>query len=48
MSITPPMLHTYRGPFENFMDWRQFSAVMQNEAVAVTPSFSGGGKVVVV
>jgi hypothetical protein len=37
-----------RGTFEKFVDWRQFAAVMQRKAVTVTPSFSGGGNVVVV
>jgi hypothetical protein len=36
-----------RVPFEKFMDWRQCIAVMQREAVTVTPSYSGGGNVVV-
>jgi hypothetical protein len=35
-----------RGPFVNFMDWRQCAAVMQREAVTVMPSCSGGGNVV--
>jgi hypothetical protein len=30
-----------------FVDWRQCAAVMQKEAVAVIPSCSGGGNVVV-
>jgi hypothetical protein len=34
-------------PFAKFMDWRQCAAVMQREAVAVTPSCSGGVNVVV-
>jgi hypothetical protein len=36
-----------RGPFEKFMDWRQCAAVMQREAVTVTPSCSCGGNVLV-
>jgi hypothetical protein len=31
-----------------FVDWRQCAAVMQREAVAVMPRYSGGGNVVVV
>jgi len=30
-----------RGPFENFVDWRQCAAVMQREEVTVMPSCSG-------
>jgi hypothetical protein len=37
-----------RGPFENFVDWRQYAAVMQREAVTVMPSYSDGGNVVAV
>jgi hypothetical protein len=36
-----------RGPFEEFVAWRQCAAVMQREAVTVMPSCSGGGNVVV-
>jgi hypothetical protein len=36
-----------REPFAKFVDWRQFAAVMQNEAVTVMPSCSGEGNVVV-
>jgi hypothetical protein len=36
-----------RRSFERFVDWRQCAAVMQREAVTVTPSFSGGSNVVV-
>jgi hypothetical protein len=36
-----------RGPFEEFVDWRQCAAVMQKEAVAVMPSCCGGCNVVV-
>jgi hypothetical protein len=36
-----------RGPFEKFVDWRQFAAVTQREAVTVMPSCSGMGNVVV-
>jgi hypothetical protein len=36
-----------RGPFVKFVDWRQCAAVMQREAMTVTPSCSGGGNVVV-
>jgi hypothetical protein len=39
-------LDQVRGPFEKFVDWRQCSAVMQREVVAVLPSCSGGGNVV--
>jgi hypothetical protein len=38
--------HT-RGPFEKFVDWRQFAAFMQREAVTLMPNCSGGGSVVV-
>jgi hypothetical protein len=31
----------------NFVDWRQYAAVMQREAVTVMPSCRGGGNVVV-
>jgi hypothetical protein len=34
------------GTFEKFADWRQCAAVMQREAVIVTPSCSGGGNIV--
>jgi hypothetical protein len=37
-----------RGPFEEFVDWRQCATVMQTEAVTVMPSCSGGDNVVVV
>jgi hypothetical protein len=30
-----------------FVDWCQYAAVMQREAVTLKPSFSGGGNVVV-
>jgi hypothetical protein len=33
--------------FEKFVDWRQFTAVMQKETVTVMPSCNGGGNVVV-
>jgi hypothetical protein len=36
-----------RGPFEKFVDWLQYAAVMQREAVTVMTSFSGEGNVVV-
>jgi hypothetical protein len=36
-----------RGPFEKFVDWRHWATVMQRDAVTLTPSYSGGGKVVV-
>jgi hypothetical protein len=36
-----------RGPFEKFVDWRQYAAVMQTEAVTVVPSCSGEDNVVV-
>jgi hypothetical protein len=36
-----------RGPFEKFVDWRQYAAVMLREALNVMPSCSGGGNVVV-
>jgi hypothetical protein len=36
-----------RGPFDKFVDWRQYTAVMQRETVTVMPSCSGGGNVVV-
>jgi hypothetical protein len=35
------------GPFERFVDWRQYAAVMQREAVTVMPSCSDEGNVVV-
>jgi len=35
-----------RGLFEKFVDWRQCAAVIEREAVAVMPSCSGGGKVI--
>jgi hypothetical protein len=35
------------GPFEKFVDWRQYGAFMQSEAVIVMPSCRGGGNVVV-
>jgi hypothetical protein len=35
-----------RGPSENFLDWRQCTALMRSEAVNVMPSCSGGGNVV--
>jgi hypothetical protein len=35
------------GPFENFVEWWQFAAVMQREAMTVIPSCSGGGNIVV-
>jgi len=38
----------YEGAFGKFMDWWQCVAVMQRKAVAVMPSCSGGGNVVVV
>jgi hypothetical protein len=52
LMITPVFVcthtHTHTlGPFENFVDWRQCAAVMQREAMTVTPSCSGGGNVVV-
>jgi hypothetical protein len=34
-------------PLEKFIDWRNCASVMQREAVAVMPSCSGGGNVVV-
>jgi hypothetical protein len=34
-------------PFEKFVDWQQWAAVMQREEVTVMPSCSGGGNVVV-
>jgi hypothetical protein len=37
-----------RGPFANFVDWRQCAAVMQRGPVTVMPNCSGGGNVVVV
>jgi hypothetical protein len=33
--------------FERFVVWRQYTAVMQREAVTVMSSCSGGGNVVV-
>jgi hypothetical protein len=36
-----------RGKSEKFVDWRQCAAVEQREAMTVTPSCNGGGKVVV-
>jgi hypothetical protein len=36
-----------RGPFEKFVDWRQYAAVMQREAVTVMPSCNGGNNAVV-
>jgi hypothetical protein len=39
--------HKIRGPFAKFVDWRQCAAVMQEEAVALMLSCSGGGNVVV-
>jgi hypothetical protein len=36
-----------QGPFAKFVDWRQYAAVMQREAVTVMPSCSGGSKFVV-
>jgi hypothetical protein len=36
-----------RGPFKRIVDRRQCAAVMQREAVTVTPSCRGGGNVVV-
>jgi hypothetical protein len=36
-----------RGLFEKLVDWRRCAAVMQNEAVTVMPSCSGGGNIVV-
>jgi hypothetical protein len=36
-----------RGLFERFVDWRQYAAVMQREAVTVMPSCSGESSVVV-
>jgi hypothetical protein len=36
-----------RGPFEKFVDWWQCAAVMQREAVIITPSCSGGDNIVV-
>jgi hypothetical protein len=32
-----------RGPFEKFVEWRQYAAVVQGEAVTVMPSCSGVG-----
>jgi hypothetical protein len=40
-------LRKLRGPFAKFVDWRQCGAVMQREAVAVIPSYSGEGSIVV-
>jgi hypothetical protein len=34
-------------PFEKFVDWRQYAAVMQRKAVIVPPSCSAGSNVVV-
>jgi hypothetical protein len=36
-----------RGPFENFVDWRQCAAAIQREAVTLMPSCSGGDEVIV-
>jgi hypothetical protein len=36
------VLKKIRRPFEKFVDWRQYAAVMQKEAVTVMPSCSGG------
>jgi len=42
------LVSTYlRRPFEKFVDWRQYAAVVQREAVTVTSSCIGGGNVVV-
>jgi len=41
------MFPKIRGPFGKFVDWLQYAAVMQREAVTVIPSCSGGGNVVV-
>jgi hypothetical protein len=35
------------GPFERYVDWRQCTTVMQREVVAVMPSCSSGGNIVV-
>jgi hypothetical protein len=47
LGLNPACGMDVRGPFERFVDWRQCSAVMQREAVTVTPSCNGGGNVVV-
>jgi hypothetical protein len=39
-------LRVIRGPFEKFVDWRQWAAVMQRETASVMPSCSGGGNIV--
>jgi hypothetical protein len=36
-----------RGPFEKFVDWWQYAAVLQREVVTVMPSCGGRGNVVV-
>jgi hypothetical protein len=46
-SVEHGQLYILRGTFEKFVDWRQYTAFMQREAVTVTPSCSGGGNVVV-
>jgi hypothetical protein len=41
------MAEQQRWPFAKFMNWRQYPAVMQREAVTVMTNCSGGGNVVV-
>jgi len=36
-----------RGSFEKFVDWRQYTAVMQREAMTVMPSCGSGDNIVV-
>jgi hypothetical protein len=47
LKVDVPHLLTIRGPSEKFVDWRQYAAVMQREAVTVMPRCSGEGNVVV-
>jgi hypothetical protein len=47
ISIITFLLKHIRGPFEEFVVWRQCAAVMQREAVIFMPNFSGGDNVVV-
>jgi hypothetical protein len=47
MELVGWVINDVRGPFEKFVDWRQYAAVMQRKAVTVMPSCSGGGNVVV-
>jgi hypothetical protein len=48
VSALSPWQHGLIGSFENFVEWWECAAVMQREAVILTPSCSGGGDVVMV